>query len=134
MKLKFKEFRADYYLFSGKASDIARQLALAGIAVVWIFKVQQGMNLTLPAALLLPALLFVATLGLDLLHYVLAALIWGAFTQWHRSRNVQDDDEVTASGVLNYPALVLFWGKLVAVCIGYAYLFDYMRLVLKTSP
>jgi hypothetical protein len=133
MKLKFKEFRADYYWFSGKASDIARQLALAGIAVVWIFKVQQGVNVILPAELLLPALLFVATLGLDLLHYVIAALIWGAFTQWHRSQHVQEEDEVTASGALNYPALVLFWAKLVTVCVGYGYLLDYMRVVLRTS-
>ena len=33
-----KDYRADFYTFTGKASDITRQLAFAGIALIWIFK------------------------------------------------------------------------------------------------
>jgi hypothetical protein len=36
--MKLQDYRNDFYLFSGKASDISRQLAFAAIAIIWIFK------------------------------------------------------------------------------------------------
>jgi sugar/nucleoside kinase (ribokinase family) len=36
--MKLSEVRDAYETLSGKASEIARQLSLAGIAVIWIFK------------------------------------------------------------------------------------------------
>jgi hypothetical protein len=132
--MEFKDFRADYYFFTGKASDIARQLALAGLAVVWIFKIQQGVTVTLPRPLLSPAIMFVGALGLDLLHYVFASMVWGAFTQWHRWQKRQEEDEVQEVGWLNVPAICLYWGKLALVCIGYGYLLDYMRAALNVAP
>jgi len=35
--MKLKEYKADFYELSGKASEINRQIAFAGIAIIWIF-------------------------------------------------------------------------------------------------
>lgn len=36
--MKLKDAREHYYFYSGKTSDLVRQLGLAGIAVIWLFK------------------------------------------------------------------------------------------------
>jgi len=36
--MNLQDYRDDFYTYSGKASDISRQLAFAGIAIIWIFK------------------------------------------------------------------------------------------------
>jgi hypothetical protein len=71
----------DYYVrHSTKASDVARQLSLAGLAVVWIFKSDQGGGVyAVPHALMWPSLILVAALFSDLMQYVWGSLVWGAF-------------------------------------------------------
>ena len=39
--MKIHELRSTYYEASGKVSDISRQLAFAGIAVIWVLRVEQ---------------------------------------------------------------------------------------------
>jgi hypothetical protein len=36
--MKLQKARDTYYEYSGKLSDITRQLSFAGIAIVWIFR------------------------------------------------------------------------------------------------
>jgi len=38
--MKLAQARGHYEYFSGKASDISRQLGFAGIALIWVFKTQ----------------------------------------------------------------------------------------------
>ncbi len=96
MKQKFKEYRADFYTLSEKASDATRQLALAGIAIVWIFKIQDAQNVSIPRELLVPSLFFVVALALDLLQYSLAAVIWEGFLHYHAAHGAKEEDEVDA--------------------------------------
>ena len=52
--MKLKDAREFYYFNSGKTSDLVRQLGLAGIAVVWIFKYDVLGVPKIPAPLLTP--------------------------------------------------------------------------------
>lgn len=131
MKNKYKDYRTDYYALSGKASDVARQLAFAGIAVVWVFKQQEVAKVTLPEVLVLPALLFVVALALDLLQYVFATLIWGQLVQ-HYADKVGEDEVIETSKVRNWPALCCFWLKISFVFAGYGFLVSYFLSILKT--
>lgn len=124
--VKLSDFRNDYYTFSGKASDIARQLSLAGIALIWIFKLEKASPLAVPTELHLPALLFVAALAIDLLQYVLSTAIWGTFSRYYEWQGAKDDAELEAPSYFNWPSLACFWGKLVTVLAGYATLFEYI--------
>ncbi len=36
--MKLSDYRETYYEFSGKLSDVSRQLSFAGIALIWLFK------------------------------------------------------------------------------------------------
>ena len=76
--MKLKDAR-DYYAFaSGKTSDLVRQLAFAGIAVIWIFKSDSpGGVIKLPGELLWPLGLIVIGLVADFLQYVAATICWG---------------------------------------------------------
>lgn len=129
--MKLKDYRNDYYVFSGKASDVARQLAFAGIALIWVFKVDKAGVMALPGGLLVPVGAFVVALSLDLLQYLFATLIWGSFSRYQEMRKKKDDDELLAPAILNWPALVCFWLKLLAVVVGYGSLLDYIRYLLK---
>lgn len=68
-----------YYESSGKVSELTRQLALAGIAVVWIFRVGTDHAPKFPKELLYALLFFVLTLAVDLLQYLYKTLLWGRY-------------------------------------------------------
>ena len=131
MKQKFKDYRADFYALSGKASDISRQLAFAGIAVVWIFKQQGNSVVSVPEGLLVPALLFVIALALDLLQYVVASITWGRFLILAERTDPEDDKVLEASSYANVPANILFMFKIASVLLGYFLVIRYFLEILK---
>jgi hypothetical protein len=51
------------YDFTRKASEINRSLALAGIAVIWVFKTGDGAAQAVPGELIPPALALVTALA-----------------------------------------------------------------------
>ncbi len=61
-----EKFRESYYELSGKASDTARNLAFAGIAIIWIFRTGEGVANKIPQAIFWPLGLFAVALALDL--------------------------------------------------------------------
>ena len=82
--MKLSEFRKDKDTLTGKASDVSRQLAYAGIAVVWIFKQTENGVSSVPKEFLLPIFLFAASLAADLMQYVYAGI---AVSIFHRRRS-----------------------------------------------
>lgn len=122
--MKLSEYRKTYYEFSGKVSDVARHLAFAGIALIWIFKVGTKDSPRVPTELLPPSAFFVASLALDLLQYIAATCVWGVF-QWSEERkleNVTDNPELDAPSWFKWPQFIFFVLKLVAVVIAYYFL------------
>lgn len=65
--MKLKDARDNYYFYSGKASDIARQLSFAGLGVVWIFKIDSASGPVVPSRFVLPTLLILVALSCDFL-------------------------------------------------------------------
>ena len=129
--MKLSEAREAYYSYSGNASTVARQLAFAGIAVVWLFNTKvAGQPIALPHPLLQVAFLLVVTLAFDLLQYVSASLIWGAFARRHEKQiephRRNDDPDVDAPAYLNWPAIACFWLKLASLLIAYGWLATYL--------
>src|SRR4051812_20938279 len=99
-----------YYDLSGKASEVARSLAFAGIAIVWTFKVGEGASSQVAADFLAPAFFLAVTLVLDFGQYALGALIWGSFHRYHEKKQSDPakDSEISAPRWLNWPALICF--------------------------
>jgi hypothetical protein len=86
---KLSHFREkEYYYFSGKASELCRNLAFAGIAIIWIFKVDKT-GMSIDKKLILPLISFVATLAFDLFQYLWGTIIWGFFVR-KQEKNLKD--------------------------------------------
>jgi hypothetical protein len=125
--VNLSDYLASYYELSGKASDVARQLAFAGIALIWIFHPAGPDPVALPHPLLLPAGCFVLGLGFDLLQYAMGSLIWGAFHRhWEQRLGPGSKRSLSAPAYLNWPGICLFWSKLALVLLGYGLLFAYI--------
>ena len=118
--MNLADYRSHYYELSGKASDVARTLALSGIAVIWVFAIggHDG-NYKLPHELLSPGLFIVLSLFFDLAQYVIGASTWGIFARHHEKRGVDSDAELTAPPWFNWPALACFFLKLACVAAAY---------------
>lgn len=131
--MNLREAREHYYFHTGKVSDIVRQLALGGIAVVWLFRSGDGSSVVLPVSLLLPLKLIVLGLAFDLLQYAFGSALWGFF-QWRRERNgTSECEEFKAPRAINWPALGFFWVKVVAVAVAYWQLLNYLASVLSAG-
>ena len=79
--MKLKDARDNYYFYSGKTSDIIRQMALAGIAVTWIFKRDVNGMPAIPVDLLRPTFLIVLTLAFDFAQYISGTIAWGTYNR-----------------------------------------------------
>ena len=125
--MKLSKFLDQYQFFSGKASDVARQLAFAGIAIVWIFKITEGESVKLDQNLLVPTMLFSLSLLLDLMQYATAALTWGVFHRYQEKKPENTaDSEIKTPPSLNWPTLTFFWLKLFCVFFAYIYLVKFL--------
>jgi hypothetical protein len=83
-----------YYHYSEKAGDIARNLAFAGFAVIWLFHADWRGRQVLPLHLLQAASLLVLALTVDLVHYCVKALYWA----WFASVDTTPTEDVKRTG------------------------------------
>lgn len=126
--MKLQDYRETYYFHSGKASDIARQLSFAGIALIWAFRTSNADGTAnLGPDLYYAGMLFVIALGFDLLQYVVAASIWGSFSRIKEKQGTRSTETITAPPWFNWPGLFFFWAKIGTVGYAYVTMFLYLR-------
>lgn len=125
--MKLSEYKADYYQYTSLASNGSRQLALAGIALIWVFNTQGSLGYTLPNELLIPSIALIWSLGSDLLQYVIGSIIWGLFHRYHEARrsSISEDPELEAPVHYTWPINAFFYSKIISVLIAYFFLLKY---------
>lgn len=124
--MQLKECRQAYYDSSGQLSDNCRKLAFAGIAVIWIFKQEDGGIYILSTKLLWALFLVVSCLSFDLLQYIYKTVAWGIY---HRKRELKDsksDREFLAPCWINWPAICFLGLKVISIIIAYIYIFMFI--------
>lgn len=148
--MKLKDFREAYYDSSQSLSNITRQLALAGVALVWLFKTSllpTGINnsstdagLYLIQDELYNALcFFILCLVSDYLQYFYKSFAWGTVHTWHDvkiGKNTPNKEEIEINQpwpVINWPAIFFFWAKALSVGAGYYFAMKYISMVLLPS-
>lgn len=130
--MKLSECRETYYTLSGTASAVTRQAAFAGIALIWIFNSETPEEISLPTALLWPALFFIICLAFDLLQYVVGSAIWAIFHRIHEKKpEIHEESDIEVPCEINWPANVFFWGKNMFVLVGYGSLLSYVGHVIN---
>ncbi|HKQ07931.1 MAG TPA: hypothetical protein VJ464_22585 [Blastocatellia bacterium] len=124
--MKLEDSRENYYFFTGKVSDIVRQLGLAGIGLVWVFKIDVGGRPVVPPDLATAAKWIVIGLGFDLLQYVYGALAWGIYNRYKEKSDIDVDTEFTAPPQINWPTNTFFWLKVGAILTAYVYILKFL--------
>jgi hypothetical protein len=117
--MKLEDARSAYENLSAKASDIVRQISLAGIGLIWIFKSGQGMDLAVAPQLLKAALFIFLALILDFLQYLLGTTIWFIYFRYKESKGTKAADEFQAPPILNWPLWALFYLKAAMMLVAY---------------
>ncbi len=121
--------RENYYFYSGKTSEIIRQLGLAGVATVWLFHVPVGSNGTIPPDLVLPLKLIIVGLACDLLQYATAAISWGVFHRIKERKGAKESEDFKAPRQMNWLPLLFFVFKSVLIVWAYALILSYLSRV-----
>lgn len=142
--MKFAEIRETYYVYSGKLSDVVRQLGLAGIAIIWIFKQEIDGVPSVPRLLVFAGVALAVGLACDLLQYALGTEMWLRFFHAREEEAAArlgapgaipfdpEEEDWDVPAYLNKIPIVFFWGKFISTLAGYVliliFLIDYLRL------
>lgn len=122
--MNLERAREAYDYYTGKLSDVARQLSFAGIAVIWILRVgKDSGGISFSKELFMPLGIFVFSLSFDLLHYVYSSIAWGIF---HRIMELKERNEFSAHSWINWPSLIMFWLKVIFCSAGHILLIIYL--------
>ena len=110
--IKLKDVKEAYEELSGKASEVVRQLAFAGIGVVWIFNRSNDtgalnnsccrnvsnlvgecndIGFDIPEGLMSALFLLCLAVAIDLLQYTVSTGIWYVIYLIHHKKNVDDE-------------------------------------------
>lgn len=132
---KLQTFRQYHYDATAKVSENTRTLALAAIAMVWLFKKDAGGIYSIPEGLLLPLILVITALTLDFFQYVYRSISWhiAFLTQEKKlfNREISEDDELYAGGCINFVSYTFFYGKIIVLVFAYIKLLQYLLDVFK---
>lgn len=74
--MRLEDYKKEYQEYSKLTSDSVRQLAFAGIAAAWIFRVENGNSSRLPELLRWGIVLLSTSLLCDVLQYAIATVLW----------------------------------------------------------
>lgn len=130
--MKLPDYRKDYSEYTAKASDLCRQLAFAGIAIVWIFAIGKDADKKLAADLIWPCVFLVSTLAADFLQYISASVVWDWYYRHLEKMGHTDADELPwHSEKLTWPQLIFFYLKIFLVVGAYGLLLSalFRRLI-----
>jgi hypothetical protein len=115
-----------YESLTGTASSIIRQLSLAGIALIWIFRSGSSSAPVLERPLLLAASLIFAALTLDLLQYLIGAVTWHLYFLCKERQSTSPETVFEAPKWINWPTWTLFWFKAAFMIAAYAYILYFL--------
>lgn len=102
--------------YEGKTSDIVRQLALAGVAVIWIFRCPNGV---LPSILVWAGAAIILGMLFDLLQYGISSAIWQKFYKQMGREGKTLDNDCSITNLLIKPSYYFFYGKIILLIISY---------------
>jgi hypothetical protein len=117
--MTLEDVRTAYETLSGKASDIVRQISLAGVGLIWIFKSGTSTSLSLEPPLLKAAFFIFLALIFDFLQYLLGTTIWFAYFRHKEKQGTKGGIEFLAPPQLNWPTWAIFYLKSAMMLIAY---------------
>ena len=125
--IELKELGEESNYYTEKLSDVNRKLAFAGIAIIWLFRIEQKID----SHLILPLILLVLCLGADLMHYLYYSLFCIISFKWHKLRNRRQDsksenDKIYVSPLIKFIGMLIFYIKVACSIAAYILIFIYL--------
>lgn len=118
--MQLGDLRSAYEALSGKASDIVRQISLAGIGLIWLFREGTDKAPVVDPDLLRAALFISIALFFDFLQYLIGTVIWFLFFRYQEKRGVAEKDDFLSPERLTWPTWTLFYLKSAMMLIAYS--------------
>lgn len=132
--MNLDDARGAYEALSAKASDIVRQISLAGVALIWIFKSGTDSSISLERPLLKAAFFIFLALALDFLQYLSGTVIWFIYFRHKENAGVSKSVEFLAPPQLNWPMWTFFYLKSAAMLVAYGcYIIPFLACRLGAS-
>jgi hypothetical protein len=132
--IKLSEIRKAFEEYSGRTSDLARQLAFAGIAIIWLLRVgDKTGDIKFSNSLLWPLGGFIIAVGCDLIQYLYYTIAWRIIDSAESKRDKNPNREVSVSKRIHWIPWILFGAKIVLIIVGYIFLLRYMALQFKAN-
>lgn len=123
MGKSLRDWQEEYQYFSTKASEATKSLAFGGLAIIWLFKVEDQDILGLVNQFGWPITFLTASLAFDLLHYVVGAIIWYRFYVDHEKSTPKDQyNEIEAPNWKRDIVTGLFNLKIALLIVAYVLL------------
>ena len=125
--MTLSEIREDYEELSGLLSKFNRQLAFAGIGIVWLFRTTDASNSTsIAPEMLTPVLCFVISFAFDLLQYFWQSYAWYIYYWYKHGKGSHEEDEMNEPEWPNMIAWGFFTIKVCALIAAYIHLGLYL--------
>lgn len=131
--MKLKDYKNTYEYFSGKLSDICRNLSFMGFGVVWILigGIENLKPDKIPFALKLVLIGLVLSLLMDVLHYTYQTIVWYYYFRHLEKRDGTDSDvKLTAPIWIAGVAWILFGLKILLMFISYVALLVFISRII----
>lgn len=120
--MRLADINESLYESTSKLGATTRNLSLAGIGIVWVFKVEKNGSSYLPRDLVLPALFFVISVALDFFQYAYNAIAYSIVARLNREKD--GDTEILLPSKIMLPTYSMFYGKILAAVVGYVLLLN----------
>ena len=126
--MKLSEFRNISNNNTAKASEITRQLSLAGIAIVWLFKNPEKDSHLIDYILIYPLIFLSLALIFDLIQYVIGGYIWMTFFRQEEKKLTIDelDPEIKAPENKRNIIYLFYYAKIISMLIAYTFIFIFL--------
>lgn len=132
IKKPLKDWLDDFHEDTGKISDLVRNLGLAGIGIIWIFRNTDLTQNIIPNELILPLKFVVIGLLLDLLQYVWRATNVYIFyiikaRKYDKGKLTEDDiSDVKIPNYILFITWIFFIAKIVFIAIAYYNIYQFL--------
>ncbi len=124
--MKLEGFKATSLAYTETTSNLVRQFAFAGIAIIWIFKIDKPKDHLIPTELFISLLFLVFALASDFLQNLSGALIWFLFYRHYEKLGRGEDFNTKANGWVTVPIWFFFGSKIIMLGIAYNYIVQYI--------
>ena len=125
-----ERFREFHYDATNKVSENTRTLALAAIAIVWLFNDKSGQQYLVPQPLRLPLLFAVAALAFDFLQHFYRSFAWHLKFRAEEGRlekgKITEETPLYVSGAFNWVPYGFYYIKVLLLFAAYWTLIRYL--------